>query len=595
MMSIEIDQKLSKRIKVLGKEVLKRKKSEKLLCIQRDIAIQLCSIRDLKKAINYTLEKILQVDEIDCGAIYKLYRHMEIFEISASMGLSSEFVKQTRRYKADIFNNRQILEGKPIYGLYADIVPVETGNQHPDNLLAAAFVPVMYAEKVIAIMFFASRVISSFPRIIYNFFETIASDLGSVLAHLDVEEELPDNKEILKTVFEITKDKFIYIDSDKTLLTINSKTTDLFGYTREEVVGKKFNDFDFLSAVEMKQCISIFDNAMKGQPIPLMEFETRSKTGSPVFLEVNSGLIRKGNEINGLLTILKDITARKLAEKALQKSEEKYRELVENINDVLYIVDKEGVFKYISPSVKTVAGYDPHTCIGKSFEKFVYEEDIPSLKRLLPDVLSGKVKSMEGRALKKNGETIWVRASITPVFNDDELVEVHGLFTDVTERHFAQEALRKHRDNLEEIVSQRTQNLEEANIALKVLLQRIEKDKDNLEEKIFTNIMQMIKPFMEKLISSNLNERQKAFAEVIESGLDEIVSSFTKNLTGQYYGLTPMEIQIANLIKQGKSTKEIADLFNLSPGTIKAHRNNIRKKLGIKNKKENLHTHLMSF
>ncbi len=95
-------------------------------------------------------------------------------------------------------------------------------------------------------------------------------------------------------------------------------------------------------------------------------------------------------------------------------------------------------------------------------------------------------------------------------------------------------------------------------------------------------------------MTSNLNDRQRAFAEIIKNGLVEIISPFTKNLIAQRYRLTPTEIQIVSHIKQGKSTKEIANLFNLSPGTIKSHRNNLRKKLGLNNKKENLHTLLLS-
>ena len=86
-----------------------------------------------------------------------------------------------------------------------------------------------------------------------------------------------------------------------------------------------------------------------------------------------------------------------------------------------------------------------------------------------------------------------------------------------------------------------------------------------------------------------------AFIDIIESNLDEITSPFVHGLTGSYLRLTPTEIQVANLVKQGKTTKEIAELLNLSKGTIDTHRDNIRKKIGIKNKKINLRTQLISF
>jgi len=157
-------------------------------------------------------------------------------------------------------------------------------------------------------------------------------------------------------------------------------------------------------------------------------------------------------------------------------------------------------------------------------------------------------------------------------------------------------------DLLEQRVEERTQelqmkseNLEEMNTALKVLLKKREEDKFELEEKVIYNIKEMVQPFLEKLGRTRLDNRQRTFLEILESNLDDIVSPFARKLSTRYLNLTPSEIQIANLVKQGKTTKEIAELLSLSTRTIESHRDSIRKKLGIKNQKANLRTHLMSF
>ena len=165
-----------------------------------------------------------------------------------------------------------------------------------------------------------------------------------------------------------------------------------------------------------------------------------------------------------------------------------------------------------------------------------------------------------------------------------------------------EQKLQEAHDLLEQRVEERTQelrlkseSLEEMNTALKVLLKKREEDKNELEEKVIYNVKEMVQPFLEKLGRTRLDERQQTFLEILTSNLDDIVSPFAKKLSTRYLNLTPSEIQIANLVKHGKTTKEIADLLSLSTRTIESHRDSIRKKLGIKNQKANLRTHLMSF
>lgn len=160
----------------------------------------------------------------------------------------------------------------------------------------------------------------------------------------------------------------------------------------------------------------------------------------------------------------------------------------------------------------------------------------------------------------------------------------------IEERKQAEEALRERKKELEF----KTKNLEEANIALKILLRRRDEDKTELEDRILLNMKTLATPYLEKLKMTVLDENQKTYISMLESNLKDIVSPFSHKLSSMFLDFTPTEIQVANLLRQGKTNKEIGELFHCTSSTIAFHRNNIRKKLGLKNKKANLKSYLVS-
>ena len=93
----------------------------------------------------------------------------------------------------------------------------------------------------------------------------------------------------------------------------------------------------------------------------------------------------------------------------------------------------------------------------------------------------------------------------------------------------------------------------------------------------------------------SLNEDAQTFVNIIKSNINDLISPLASNLSPKYFTLTPTEIQIADLIKQGKTSKEIASMLNVSPKAVSFHRGNLRKKLGLLNKKINLRTYLHTF
>ena len=161
---------------------------------------------------------------------------------------------------------------------------------------------------------------------------------------------------------------------------------------------------------------------------------------------------------------------------------------------------------------------------------------------------------------------------------------------DITERKRAENALNKKEKELQELARQ----LEEANAALNIFLKQLEREKNQIKENIKVNTKELIFPYIMKMEKGMLDERIKAYLRIIKENLNELISPFDNNLSSSYLALTPKEIEIANLIKLGRTTKEIAELLNVSSRAIEFHRNNIRRKLGLVKRKTNLRSYLMS-
>ena len=144
-----------------------------------------------------------------------------------------------------------------------------------------------------------------------------------------------------------------------------------------------------------------------------------------------------------------EIFVRRQAEEALRLSEEKYRTLVENINDVLFSLDTRGFITYISPAIEQFSQYKADEVIGQPFARFIHPDDLPGLQESFKEKLRGDAGSFEFRIFAKDGVIHYVRTSSRPLWENGQLVGVTGLMTDITERKRTEEALRKANAELE--------------------------------------------------------------------------------------------------------------------------------------------------
>jgi PAS domain S-box-containing protein len=145
---------------------------------------------------------------------------------------------------------------------------------------------------------------------------------------------------------------------------------------------------------------------------------------------------------------------------------------------------------------------------------------------------------------------------------------------------------------LERSLNAKARALEEVNTALKVLLKQREQDRSDLEETILVNVKETILPYLGRLKKGRLNAEQASCIGILEANLERITSPLVRRM--QSFDLTPKEIEVASYLKDGRTTKQIAEILGITPRAIEFHRYNIRKKLRLGEKKANLRAYLLS-
>ena len=286
-----------------------------------------------------------------------------------------------------------------------------------------------------------------------------------------------------------------------------------------------------------------------------------------------------------------DLHDRKVVEEALRESEARYRLLVETMNEGFSIADENGIRTYANKRLCDMLGYQAGEIIGRPVTEFLDERGRKAWTREFRKRRKGDSSPYQMHLLRKDGETLPVIVSPKAIFDEKGVFKgSYSAITDIRDLKRTEKALNEREKELKV----KTTNLEEMNAALRVLLRRMEEDRREIEDKVMMNIQQTIQPHLDRLKAREMSASQKKDVQTVEENLQEILSPFTHKLITEYPNLTPSEFLIANLVRQGKSSKEIADGLGLSARTVETHRRNMRTKLGIKEKKTNLRSHLLA-
>ena len=387
----------------------------------------------------------------------------------------------------------------------------------------------------------------------------------------------------------------IGILQDETHIYVNKRASEIDGRPVEELIGKHMrittHPDDYPLALQN------YYKKLRGERVDKYRYRSINKEGQVIWLDIIGTAILWGGR-PAVLNFVTDVTKEVMAEEALKKSERMLSDILNFLPDPTFAIDKEGRIISWNREMEEMAGIKAEEMLGKDR----YEYALPfygERKPMLVDMISHPEAMEEERFsyFKKEGNflyaeqnfklqgrirSLWCKASL--IYNHkNEVIGAIESMRDVTDFRKAVEELKN-----------KSANIEEANTALKVLLENRQREQNEIEEKIFNNIKTLIIPYLDQLKVSNLDGRQNAYIRILENHINEIFSPFLKKMTAHYSNFTPRELQIADLVKDGKSTKEISQILNIAVNTTNNYRKRLRKKLSLMNKDENLRSHLLS-
>ncbi|MFX0072798.1 MAG: PAS domain S-box protein [Candidatus Hermodarchaeota archaeon] len=272
-----------------------------------------------------------------------------------------------------------------------------------------------------------------------------------ISARKNAERKLKESEERYRFLFEKSPFIIILVNSKGVIEDCNSKVED-FDYTREELIGKRYDRLNIILPKYIPLLLEIIKKSVKGESLPPVDVEFNKKDGNTFWGSVHSSIINIGGRPL-IQVLIEDSTNRIEAEQKLSLSEECLRLITENANDVIWTVDMNLKFTYISPTCVKVLGYTNKETIDLGFQKFTTPNSIKILLEAFKEELElekqgtekkDRVRKIEIQQIHKNGTIIDIELILTWLRDENKkAIGIIGITRDISERKEAERKLRE--------------------------------------------------------------------------------------------------------------------------------------------------------
>jgi len=370
------------------------------------------------------------------------------------------------------------------------------------------------------------------------------------------------------------------------------------GYNKKELIDKENNWLNIIHPDDKEKVLKAGYQMIHAQKDIIQTYRIKTKEGDIRWVEDRkASIFSEKGEFVGIDGVVFDITERKNAEEAL-RDEKAFTETALNAQQDTFFLFEPATGKAIrwNRAFNDITGYtDEEIAEMVTPDSYYSPKDLERVSSSIQNIMETGTDTIELELIRKDGRKVPTEYKVSAIKDEEGKPKYFiSIGRDITDRKRAEKELLKAKAELEEKVKERTAEIQERNIALKVLLGQREGDKKKLEASIMSNVKELLMPNLSRLKNSMKSSEQKIALNVLEANLNEIISPFAGNKSSLYMKLTPTEIQVANFIKHGATSKNIAESLCLSQRTIDTHRYNIRKKIGISGRDTNLRTYLLA-
>ncbi|MRR17198.1 MAG: PAS domain S-box protein [Deltaproteobacteria bacterium] len=388
----------------------------------------------------------------------------------------------------------------------------------------------------------------------------------------------------------------IVVHQDEVIKYVNKRASEIDGRPIRKLIGKQIRETTHPDDYEL--VLRNYLDKLQGKAVNKYRYRGIDRQGHVMWFEIfGTAILWDGRP--AVMNFITDVTGHVRAEEDLKKSERMLRDIINFLPEPTFAVDEAGKIISWNREMEKMFGIKAEKMLGKGN----YEYALPFYGRRMPMLIDLILRPDEARerqyayfkrdedflyaeeSFQLRGETytLWCKASLIYDHRDQVVGAIESM-RDITDLKNAVAELKN-----------KSLHLEEANTALKVLLEHRKNDRKEIEESIAGNVKTLVVPYLNKLKNTGLKAPQEAYIHILEAHLAEIISPFLTNMTMRQANLTPREIQIADLVKEGRSAKEISQILNIALHTVNNYRKRLRKKFSLSGKDNNLRTHLLSF